>query len=528
MKISVITVFLKKYRYSILSGVLLLLCFPGFNLSFIAWFALVPFLFSILTSNNRIFALKSGLLTGTILFFGTQYWIYHSINHFGNIPFVSSISIVLLLSLYQGFYIALFGFLTQIYYGKHRSKALLLTPFLWSGLEYIKSFLFTGFPWTLLGHSQFTFLHIIQIVDITGVYGISFLILFSNTVITEVLLYFSYLWGREKCSALEIKTIKGHVIILFIIFFVVLTYGGIRLNSCSQSGDRIKISIIQGNIEQNRKWNKQYKEEVVEIYKSLTMEALKEGPRLVVWPETSLPFFFGTEKDYTGDLRDFQKKTDSYLLFGTVLIKESPDRRALVTNSSILLSSNGKTVYNYDKIHLVPFGEYVPFRKLFFFINKIVESIGDFAPGTNTSPADTKIGKFAVPVCYEIIFPRLVGSFYKNGGDFMVNITNDAWFGKTNGPHQHFIISIFRAIENRKPLIRAANTGISGFVDTKGRIIANTGLFERKVLTCEIVKNNEITIYTSYGDVFAQICNILNVFFLFYLFLTRRKENYRK
>ncbi len=176
----------------------------------------------------------------------------------------------------------------------------------------------------------------------------------------------------------------------------------------------------------------------------------------------------------------------------------------------LLLDKEGKIIYQYDKIHLVPFGEYVPLRRVLFFIDKLVAGIGDYLPGDQYIKAETPFGSFAPMVCYEIIFPGLVRKFYSTNGDFIVTVTNDAWFGKTAGPYQHFSMAVFRAIENRKPVMRSANTGISGFIDSNGRIIARTELFQRQVLTGEIKTDNTLTYYSRYGDLFTYFCIVIS------------------
>jgi apolipoprotein N-acyltransferase len=185
-----------------------------------------------------------------------------------------------------------------------------------------------------------------------------------------------------------------------------------------------------------------------------------------------------------------------------------------LTNSAVLLDKEGKKSYVYDKIHLVPFGEYVPLRKVLFFIDKLVVGIGDYTPGKQYLLADTEMGRFSTLICYEVIFPGLVRKFYTRGGDFMVTITNDAWFGNTAGPYQHFSMAVFRAIENRKPLVRAANTGISGFVDSNGRILVQTGLFDRQVLTYTLKTDSSMTFYTKFGDLFSFFCIVISIILL--------------
>jgi apolipoprotein N-acyltransferase len=245
---------------------------------------------------------------------------------------------------------------------------------------------------------------------------------------------------------------------------------------------------------------------------------------LIVWPETAVPFFFGSEKKYTEDLIDFERRLNSYLLFGSVLVKGKTDRKYLLSNSAVLLDKSGRVSYVYDKIHMVPFGEYVPLHKILFFINKMVVGIGDYTPGDQYIRAVTPFGQFATLICYEIIFPGLVRKFYANGGDFMVTITNDAWFGRTTGPYQHFSMAVFRAVENRKPVIRAANTGVSGFIDSSGRIISRTGIFQRLVLTQNVRTDTTRSFYSKYGDLFTYVWIIFSVVLLTNVF-SRTKRN---
>jgi apolipoprotein N-acyltransferase len=203
------------------------------------------------------------------------------------------------------------------------------------------------------------------------------------------------------------------------------------------------------------------------------------------------------------------------------MTKKVTASQQFLTNSVILLDKEGKKTYQYDKIHMVPFGEYVPLRKVLFFVDKMVAGIGDYVPGSQYIKADTEFGSFASLVCYEIIFPGLVRKFYSKNGDFIVTITNDAWFGKTAGPYQHFSMAVFRAIENRKPVMRSANSGISGFIDSNGRIIAKTELFKRQFLTEEVKSDNTLSFYSKYGDLFIYFC-MLVVTILFINLKSRR------
>lgn len=281
----------------------------------------------------------------------------------------------------------------------------------------------------------------------------------------------------------------------------------------------IKIAVVQGNIPQDKKWEPSFQNEVISIYKDLTNEVVRRDfPELVVWPETAVPFIFSEpsappkdmNEKLSSDLIEFVREIHTYLLFGSIK-RVSEKGEQYFSNSAFLLNKDGKVTYIYDKIHLVPFGEYVPLRSILFFIDKITVGIGDYRPGKDIKRAIVPSGNFSTLICYEIIFPGLVRRSVKDGGDFIVNITNDAWFGKTSGPYQHFSMAVFRAIENRKPVIRAANTGISGFIDTKGKIIAQTPLFERLAISTEIGLNDKKTFYTRFGDLFVYFCLIISI-----------------
>ncbi|GER93384.1 apolipoprotein N-acyltransferase [hot springs metagenome] len=520
------------YGPAILSGLLLVMSFPEIDLYFLAWVALIPLLVFLYNKDKKT-AFKAGLLFGVVYFFGTTYWIYHSINKYGNIPFVPSILIVLFLCIYLSLYPALFCLLYSSFIRKTHMPVLFVAPVFWTVLEFVRAYALTGFPWSSLGYSQYKFLPFIQIADITGIYGISFLLVAVNGAFADAILLKQRKIERPLYSLMP--TIVGGII-LFIVLIATFSYGLYRLNQ-KRHGVNIRAAVIQGSIEQDKKWDIAYQNAVINTYQELSLQASQGHPDIIVWPETSVPFYFGRDKEFTESLTSFQRQLNSYLLFGSVLAKEqktnSADSQGLkgkrtahdtqyqmqYTNSAVLLNKNGNVTYVYDKIHLVPFGEYVPLRKLLFFIDKLVVGVGDYTPGDSYIKAVTPFGSFGTHICYEIIFPGLVRKFYVRGGDFIATITNDAWFGKTHGPYQHFSMAVFRAIENRKPVIRAANTGISGFIDSNGRILAITKLFERTYLTEDIKTDMTLTLYTRYGDIFSYLCIVC------FVLLMIKKEN---
>jgi len=497
------------YGPAVISGVILVLCFPKPDLFLMSWIALVPFLLSLYNKGPKQ-AFKAGIFFGLTYFFGTLYWIYHSINHYGGVSFVTSIAIVILLCLYLSLYPGIFAFLFSLTIRNTKLPALLIAPAFWVVLEFLRTYVFTGFPWSSIGYSQYQFLTIIQIADITGIYGVSFLIVAVNGALSDVFL----LKQRTKDMPLFplSYTLVGLAVLIVLVGTTIL-YGQMRLRE-QRAGNLVRASIIQGNIEQDRKWEPLYQDAVLATYKDLSLKAADSSPSIIIWPETAVPFFFMADASYSKKLVEFQNHLNSHLLFGSVMVKGKKGNRYLLANSAVLLDEAGKVTYTYDKIHLVPFGEYVPLQKILFFINKLVVGIGDYVHGNHHLRAETPFGAFAPLICYEIIFPGLVRKFYSNGGDYMVNMTNDAWFGKTSGPYQHFSMAVFRAVENRKPVIRAANTGISGFIDSNGRIIAQTGLFQKAILTEDIRTDSTVSFYAKYGDLFSYIWIVFSVILL--------------
>ena len=499
----------RNMAFAALSGVLLAVSFPVFDFHTLCWFALVP-LFMVLKGKNLTEGFLLGGLFGIVFFTSTIYWVTNSIHFFGGIPLILASLVTLLLCTYLALYPALFCATIVQIRNHHPSLFVIAAPALWTALELARTYIFTGFPWSLLGYSQYSVLPVIQISDITGVYGISFCIVLVNAAIADFIL------SRKNYPGL---------VIVFAVMVSVLGYGWFKLH-IQEYGKEMTVSVLQGNIEQDKKWDPAYQASTIGVYKKLTIEALKQNPDLVIWPETATPFYFtgARENDriLTADLQQFVKQHKVPLLFGSPTFEIKSNREIVGRNSAFLLSRDGDIQGTYHKIHLVPFGEYVPLKSLLFFVEKMVEAIGDFQSGDDytvmTVPMDGlkqhKDVKFSTVICYEIVFPDLVRRFVDNGAEVLVTITNDAWFGRTAAPYQHFSMAVFRAVENRVPVARAANTGISGFIDAKGHILKASDIFMEALLTHKIVPGSKKTFYTRYGDLFSYFCVIISFILL--------------
>ena len=485
---------------SALSGLLLASSFPTIDLNFVAWFGLIPLFFAI-NGRSVVQAFRLGFSAGIVFFAGTIYWVTNSIHFYGHIPLVPASLITLLLCAYCALFPALFSAAVAHIRQIRPSLVVLAAPAVWTALELVRTHLFSGFPWALLGYSQYAHLPVIQFADLTGVYGVSFLIVLVNAAIAAVIA------DRERYIPLAACVV---------VLAAVLGYGYHRLHA-PEGNDGITIAVVQGNIEQDKKWDPVYQSEVIATYKRLRLQARGQKPDLVIWPETATPFYFGGGAEnaaMTDDLKRFVRSTGTPLLTGSPTYELLPGRVVHLRNSAFLIDRDGGVSAVYHKIHLVPFGEYVPLKSVLFFVEKLVQAIGDFQPGTEHTVMKIPAARSAkdIPlstvICYEIIFPDLVRRFVNDGATVMTTITNDAWFGRTGAPYQHFSMAVFRAVENRVPVARAANTGISGFIDAKGHILAASGIFSEAQLTRTLVPGTAKTFYTRHGDVFAWLCVI--------------------
>lgn len=491
------------------SGLLLILSFPKFGSGILAWVSLIPLFFALTDVTPRK-GFKIGFLAGLVAYIGILYWIAVVVVQYGYLPIYVGISVLLLLAAYLSLYTAIFS--AGIVFLRGKGIPLCLSaPIIWTILEYFRSHLLSGFPWENLAYSQYLHPNIIQIADVTGLYGVSFVLVLTNAVLFDLL--------QRRLSR---RSLYAEVLALAVILMTIYGYGHIRyknIGSLLESASEMKVSLIQGNIDQNIKWDAQYQTQTIDIYRSLSLEAVLPEGGLIVWPETAAPFYFQRQDMMHASVVDIAKKTKSALLFGSPSYVQEGGN-TYYKNSAFLLGEDGKVKGQYDKVHLVPYGEYVPFRRYFPFIGKLVTGVGDFRQGQGFYPLEMDGHRLGVLICYEGIFPEAARDYKLKGADFLVNITNDAWFGKTSAPYQHLSMTVFRAVENRLSLVRAANTGISAIIDPRGNIITQTGLFERTALKGTIKIVGVKSYYAAYGDVFVYGC----IAILIVLSLSKKKR----
>jgi apolipoprotein N-acyltransferase len=502
-----------------LSGVVLALAFPKIDLSFLAWIAFVPLLWLVQERTPRQ-AFGYGFAAGMGFYLCTVYWVVHTIGLYSNIPPLIAVGPLLLMCMILASYTGAFAAGLRFYQGRSGS-ILLLGPVLWVTLEWLRSFFFIGFPWVSLGYSQYPHLNLMQFVEFTGIYGMSALVIYINLAIYRV---FS-----------DSQTRRGLPILLVLILVGGLSFWGMWRQShlaALPPAHKLRVGLIQGNIPQDTKWNPNFQEETMVRYEQLTRQAAAQGAELVIWPETAAPFYFQAplppnmpdrekEEAYRERLIRLATELRVPILFGSPAFTVD-GRQVSMFNRAYLLSATGEVLGSYDKIQLVPFGEYIPFHTLLFFLDKLVVGIGDFAAGTTTTVFTLPQAKFSVLICYEGIFPSLTRQFVAQGAELLVNITNDAWFGRTSAPYQHLVMEAVRAIENRVPLVRAANTGFSAVVGIDGQIHSRTNLYETTFLVEDVTWPQVRSFYARYGDVFVWFCVASTSLMLGYEWVKRR------
>ncbi len=492
-----------------IGGLLLTAAFPKPEFSLLAWVALVPF-FSALRDVAPKQAFRTGWIFGLAHYLTLLYWVVITMRNYGYLPWWQAVPLLFLLAAYLGLYPGLFSMLVSRYCTRP-AKLVLLAPVFWVALEYVRSFLFTGFPWGLVGYSQYNRLHIIQISDIFGVYGVSFLVVLFGAA--TAVLSFNFMGRPWQGRMAHRKDIRVALSLPVVLIGLTLIYGGIRIDALDKAmavADTAQVALVQGNINQAHKWDPAFQISTTKKYVNMTLAAAKQKPDLIVWPETATPFHFVASPKLTRLVIAAIKKSGAHLLVGSPSFEVAGGERRFY-NSAYMVAPDGHIAGRYDKVHLVPFGEYVPLKRLLFFAGKMVAQVGDFSKGEKgRTLAWRESGPpIGVQICFEIVFPGLSRALVKNGAGLLANLTNDAWFEKSGAAYQHFAMTVFRAVENRRVLVRAANTGISGFIDPAGRVLQHTALFEDAVVHAKLPVLTGISLYTRMGDVLPLACLLL-------------------
>ncbi|MBU1715239.1 MAG: apolipoprotein N-acyltransferase [Proteobacteria bacterium] len=511
---------LTNFMPALLSGTLLFFSAPGlFGNGLLAWFCLVP-LFYLINKEKPGQAALSGLACGILYYTGMLYWIVIVLGRYGHLPWWISVPALLMLACYMALYLAAFAALTS--WVRRIIPVLWVAPIIWVSLDLIRNRLFSGFPWQDLAYSQYDYPSLIQFADLGGHYGVTFLIVLTNGFIYFVI---TDLWHRKKFTK---DLLKPDYLLVILLIISVFSYNQFRTRQISKEiteAENISVAVIQGNISQDEKWQARFRQETINRYLSLSATAITEKRTdLLIWPETAVPLYPMEAPVLQKIIHGITELNDVSILTGAPHRIPPRSMEANYYNSAFLFSPDGTISGRYDKQHLVPFGEYVPLKNILRFLGPLVETIGDFSLGEFTTTLSCKNARLGVLICFESIFPELARRQVAAGANLLVNITNDAWFGRSSAPWQHLSMAVLRAIETRRSLARSANTGISGFIDPLGRINKSSPLFEQYIVADDLPLLNNKTVFTDYGGHnFAVFC-LLSITILMITFYFHSKK----
>jgi apolipoprotein N-acyltransferase len=507
------------YAWAAASGVLLTLSFPKYGHPAFGWIALTPLLVALAgesrITNRRPLSLRGafllGLVTGIVYFTGTLYWITRVMAVYGGLQTWVAVLVNAALVAYLALFPAVFATVTRRIAIAHGRPALMAAPLVWVATELGRTHILTGFPWVLLGYSQTTVLPIAQFASLFGVYGVSMVVASVSSALALVA------HGTGEIGTPKGAPVPSHVgprfrraerfsplVVVFTVVIAIALWGSRRAAGAewTRAGEPIRVGLIQGNVDQAEKQNPARADEIFVSYLRMTRQALRQGAEFILWPESSTPFLFEEDVAASGQIRTMARQAQVPILIGSDQIERGPGGFKYY-NSAFLVRPDGTSGAAYRKMHLVPFGEYVPLKRVLFFAAPLVEAVSDFSSGEDAVLLPVGNHKISTSICYEVVYPDLVRRFVAGGSEMLTTITNDAWFGPTSAPYQHFEQASMRAIEEGRYMVRAANTGISGIVDPYGRVLERTDIFQAAVLVGEARFLRTSTFYARHGDILA-------------------------
>jgi len=512
---------------SILSGILLSIVYPPLDFGVLSFVALIPLLL-VLDRSNSLESLLWGYLTGVILA-GSFFYPLMAIDRF---PVTGYVVIILLCGVFLGAFSVLYSQVIS----KRIWPPVIVAPALWVAIEFLRANIsFLSNPGYLLGYSLHNYPSLIQVASVTSVYGVSFMIVFINGMIAEILLYRS---KRENTKSLWTITNKWFFIRIaasFMIFFIILGFGLLELKKDGQkSMPGSKIGLIQINISREESNKQELKTSIMSKYQELTAKAAVDGIDLIVWPESSTPTHFTMDPDMYDQVTELVQSIKVPLVLGSSS-RDKSGQRALpgvrLNNSAFLINPDGEIETHYKKIRLVPFWEFLPLEQIFQWPKWLVPDRGYTLPGEKAVIFNIKEHRFGVVICWEVLFPDTFRRFTRKNPDFMLNLSNENVFGWTAAPYKVQAMAVFRAVESRKSLLRCNLTGLTSHIDPWGRETARVtdangdDLMVQGYLTVGVPIMAEITFYTKYGDVFAYLCIAWSSFMLGYALVLHIRGN---
>jgi apolipoprotein N-acyltransferase len=490
------------------SGAALALSFPNYNLTLLAWVAITPLILASCGSRPAVSPLY-GFLHGLVFYPVCLPWIDVVMHQYGNVNSLESAGILGLIAIVGGILCSFFSWGVALASRKSRPLACLLAPLLWVTVEFVRGHLpIISFPWNLAGYAASGNIAMVQLTTVTGIWGLSFVVSAYSALVA-----YAILTGAQRVW----KTVIVTTAVLLLVAF-----GGYHF--VPRATPQYVAHLVQTNFAQSYDyppdWMLTHAGDLDQL-EQISVDAAKREPGLIVWPEVPAPFTFH-DPAFVARAARLAQSANAYLLVGIVDWK-AESGKWIATNSAVLLNPSGARVFTYDKIHLVPFGEYVPLRRWLTFAGKLTADIGDFTPGNAYRVGELPGGSFGTFICYEGTFPNLVRQFTKNGAELLINMSNDGWFGRSSAPAQHLMMERVRAVENRRWLLRDTNNGFTVDVDPYGRIVAALPTDIRGQLDAPYSFRSEMTPYARFGDWFAWLSIILSFALFCWALLPRER-----
>ena len=509
----------------VLSSLLQVLIFPLPGLYILSWVAFAPLVVALLRARpagaleidgsvnlqaaNPGQAFLLAYISGIFWYAGTCYWIYNTMHEFGGLSVPLALLALFLFCLYLGLYHGVFGLLLSLASGPGRDdrRTLLAAPFLWVAVELARTRV-TGFPWNLLGTAQVDNISLSRITIWTGVYGVSFEIMLVNVAVAA-----AFLVPRKKRSTLLIASLTAAAVL----------QAGRLVDAPALTANHAAL-LVQENIPANANWTRDTFERTLRELSDLSVRAVAASSPgsadstpdkidLIVWPESPAPFFTN-DPLFREPVSQMASEAHSWIVTGAIgnaPATQSGRSGSQVFNSAALINPNGDWTARYNKVHLVPFGEYLPFPRLFAFAGGLTKEVGEFGVGTSRAPLDAGGTQLGIFICYESVFPGEVRQFANKGAQVFVNLSNDGWYGDSGAYAQHLNQTRMRAIENARWILSATNTGVTASIDPYGRTVARLPRKERGALVAPYALTSVTTFYTRHGDWFAWLCAIISV-----------------